>query len=99
MGRIPEMHREAVRKALDELVSGRRPDLMTWVDDYAAGAELIAQPDDIWEHRLTEFVPRDDGTAFIVLPLWTSAEGPSDLSAECELGNSGQVEITDVHVL
>ncbi|WP_237700666.1 hypothetical protein [Janibacter sp. HTCC2649] len=100
MGRIPEKHREAVRAALDELVAGRRPELMTWVDNYgAAGAELIPQPDDIWEHRLTDFVPRDDGTAYIVLPLWTSDEAPSDLSAECELSKTGQIEIIDVHAL
>ncbi|EAP98307.1 hypothetical protein JNB_15123 [Janibacter sp. HTCC2649] len=73
---------------------------MTWVDNYgAAGAELIPQPDDIWEHRLTDFVPRDDGTAYIVLPLWTSDEAPSDLSAECELSKTGQIEIIDVHAL
>ncbi len=86
--------------ALDELVAGHRPELMTWVDDYgASGAELVPQPSEIWDHRLTGFVPRADGTAHIVVPLWTRDEAPSDLSAECELTVTGHVEIIDVHVL
>jgi hypothetical protein len=100
MGVIPEQHRGALRVVLDQLVSGQRPELLTWVNDYgAAGAELVPQPREIWEHRLTEFSPRPDGTAFVVLPLWTRDETPSDLSAECELTRDGRAEILDVHVL
>ena len=100
MGVIPERHREAVRTALDELVAGERPELLTWVKDYgASGAELVPQPSDIWDHRLTDFHTREDGTASIVVPLWTRDESPSDLSAECELSATGHVEIVDVHVL
>lgn len=100
MGVIPERHREALRVALDELVAGRRPELMTWVDGYgASGAELVHQPSEMWDHPLTDFLPRPDGTAHVVVPLWTRDETPSDLSAECELTVTGEVEIVDVHVL
>jgi hypothetical protein len=100
MGGIPERDREAVRRALDELVAGQRPELMTWVHEYGEdGTQLVVQPDELWDHPRTEHVPRDDGTAYIVVPLWTRDESPSDLSAEGEVSASGQVQITDVHVL
>lgn len=100
MAGIPQVHRDAVREALDALVAGQRPELMTWVHAYGeAGAELISQPDEVWEHPRTEYLPREDGSASIVVPLWTREEAPSDLSAECEVTTSGGVEITDVHVL
>jgi hypothetical protein len=100
MGQIPEAHRAALRTALDDLVAGRHPELLTWVKDYGeSGTELIAQPDDIWEHPWTDYEPRDDGSAYIVFPLWTRDESPSDLSAVCELDASGRATGLDVHVL
>ena len=81
-------------------MAGRRPDLLVWVHDYGeSGAELVAQPEAIWEHPQTDYLEREDGTAAIVVPLWTLEESPSDLSAELEVTEAGAVEITDVHVL
>jgi len=100
VGMIPERHRPAVNAALEELVEGRRPDLLGWVRNYGeSGAELVTQPEAIWDHPLTDYLQRDDGTAAIVVPLWTVEESPSDLSAECEMTAAGAVELTDVHVL
>lgn len=65
----------------------------------ASGAELVTQPEAIWDHPETDFLQRDDGTAAIVVPLWTVEEAPSDLSAELEMTSAGAVELTDVHVL
>ena len=35
----------------------------------------------------------------VVMPLWTSEESPSDLSAELEVTPDGEARILDVHVL
>lgn len=100
MGTIPHTHRAALRAVLDDLVDGRRPDLMAWVQSYGqSGATLVAQPEEIWEHPWADYQAREDGSAHVVVPLWTVAESPSDLSAECELGASGAATILDVHVL
>lgn len=81
-------------------MNGRRPDLLVWVRNYgASGAELVPQPEAIWDHPETDYLPRQDGTVAIVVPLWTSEESPSDLSAELEITASGAVALTDVHVL
>lgn len=100
MGQIPDEQRPALRTALDDLVAGRRPELMTWVEQYGeAGTTLVSQPEDVWDHPLTDYQPRDDGSASVVIPLWTREESPSDLSAECELDASGNATVVDVHVL
>jgi hypothetical protein len=79
---------------------GRRRDLPVWVRNYGgSGAELVTQPEAIWGHPLTDYLLREDGTAAIVVPLWTAEEPPSDLSAEFEMTTAGAVELTDVHVL
>ena len=81
-------------------MEGRRPDLLVWVRNYGeSGAELVTQPEAIWDHPLTDYLQRHDGAAAIVVPLWTVEESPSDLSAECEMTAAGVVELTDVHVL
>jgi hypothetical protein len=86
MAEIPARHRAALRAALDDLVAGRRPDLLTWVREYGeSGAELVVQPDDIWTHRWTDYGERPNGTAYGALPIWTTRESPSDLSAEFEI--------------
>ena len=100
MGTIPVEHRTALRAALDELVTGHHPELLTWVRDYGeSGAQLVRQPDEMWQHPLTDWLELDDGGASAVLPLWTTDESPSDLSAECEVTCTGNATITDVHVL
>ena len=74
--------------------------MLTWVDAYrASGAVLIEQPEDVWMHPASQVELRQDGTAWGVVPLWTTDEGPSDLSAEFEVDAQGRVEIRDVHVL
>ena len=97
MGLVPERYRNAIRAELDALTDGQRPELMTWVTAYPA--ELVRQPDHIWSHAESEVIERDDGTAFAVLPLWTTDEAPSDLSIELEVDHHGDVTISDVHVL
>lgn len=79
---------------------GVYPSLLTWVHGYgSSSAALIVQPDDVWTHPHSEVEARQDGTAFGVVPLWTTEESPSDLCAEFEVDARGRVEICDVHVL
>ena len=100
MAGVPERYQVAIRHELADLVAGARPDLMTWVLQYGDdGATLIEQPEDIWAHGRADVIERTDGSAYAVLPLWTTREAPSDLSAEVEIGADGAAEIIDVHVL
>ncbi|WP_420371467.1 DUF7668 domain-containing protein [Kribbella sandramycini] len=71
--------------------------LLEWVDSYPA--VLIRQPDDVWTHRYTHFLERDDGSITFEIPLWTTDESPSDLTAQIELEADGRIHIYDVHVL
>ena len=73
---------------------------MTWVDAYGRpGARLVRQPEAIWDHPRSESHDRADGSVYVVVPLWTAAESPSDLSAECEITRWGSAAVSDVHVL
>jgi hypothetical protein len=94
---VPQKYRDAIQRELDALVSGERPELMTWVTAYPA--TLVRQPDLIWSHGESEVVERDDGTAYGVLPLWTADESPSDLSVEIEIDAHGKVTLSDLRVL
>lgn len=97
---IPERYRQQIRAELDALARGVYPSLLTWVHGYgSSSAALIVQPDDVWTHPHSEVEARQDGTAFGVVPLWTTEESPSDLCAEFEVDARGRVEICDVHVL
>ena len=97
---VPESLRGAVGAELRSLVRGERPELLTWVREYGArGATLIEQPDDIWTHRYSDVTETDDGGWFIVVPLWTTEESPSDLSAELAVASDGTAHLLDVHVL
>lgn len=92
--------RPVVAEQLDRLVRGELPELLTWVKQYgASGAVLVPQPHDIWTHRDASAVPTDDGGWHIVVPMWTEAESPSDLSAEIVVEPDGSAVIHDVHVL
>lgn len=97
MGVIPEKYRDAIRAELDALTDGKNPEMMTWVAAYPA--QLVHQPNSVWSHPESEVIERDDGTAFGVVPLWTTDEAPSELSAEFEIDRRGAVTISDVHVL
>ena len=97
MGIVPEQHRPVIRAELDALVRGQRPSMLLWVQEYPA--TLVQQPEAIWSHPRCEAGSRADGTAWCVLPLWTSDEAPSDLSAEIELDREGKAVIHDVRVL
>jgi len=100
MAEVPEIYWPAMRIALDELVAGERPELMVWVRRYGdTGAELIRQPDSIFRHPRTDFWERSDGSVGGVAPVWTAAESPSDLSIEFDISPSGDVNLTDLHVL
>lgn len=100
MGMIPEELRPAIASALDDLVEGRLPERMTWVHQYAGdGATLIRQPEEIWTHTWTALWRHDSGGWRAIVPLWTTEESPSDLSAEIAISADGQATIEDVHVL
>lgn len=64
-----------------------------------AGATLVEQPEAMWTHRWTELTPMNGGGWHLVVPLWTTDESPSDLSAELFIKPDGTATIHDVHVL
>jgi hypothetical protein len=64
-----------------------------------SGTKLVAQPDEIWSHQWTNYAEREDCSAYGSMPLWTTGQSPSDLSAEFEVTPFGTVSPTDVHVL
>ncbi len=71
-----------------------------WVRRYgSSGAQLVRQPEEIWEHPETDCQGRGDGSMWVTMPLWTTQESPSDLSVECEISATGVVVIEDLHVL
>ena len=97
---VPVELRPAIRHELDRLVGGELPELLVWVHTYGeAGAVLVPQPDDVWEHEASEATRRDDGGWHVVVPLFTEAESPSVLSAEIVVDVRGAATIHDVHVL
>ncbi|MEH3075738.1 MAG: Rid family hydrolase [Quadrisphaera sp.] len=97
---VPEHLRPALRAELDALARGDRPDHLYWVEEYGDdGATLVVQPEAIWDHRETDASQQDDGSWWVVLPLWTELECPSALSAEVENDPSGTVIIHTVHVM
>jgi hypothetical protein len=97
---VPIELRAAVAGELDRLVRGELPALLLWVNNYGTeGAVLVQQPDEIWEHRFTDAVRTDDGGWHVVVPLFTTAESPSDLSAELNVDPGGNATLHDVHVL
>jgi hypothetical protein len=100
MATVPASVRVAVSDQLDRLVRGEYPDLLTWVERYGnGGATLTAQPDSVFDHPRTDAVAKEGGGWFVVVPLFTTDESPSDLSAEVYVEPTGEARITDVHVL
>ena len=97
MTAVPVELRVAVARELDRLVRGELPDLLHWVSNY--GAVLVRQPDAIWDHRCTDALRTTDGGWHLVLPLFTEAESPSDLSAEVIVDQMGHATLHDVDVL
>ena len=97
---VPQDLRIAIFAQLQALVRGDLPELLTWVQQYKGiGTALVTQPMEIWTHRDTEVTPTRDGGWHVVVPLWTSDESPSDLSAEVTVAPDGRARITSVHVL
>ncbi|TNM59271.1 hypothetical protein FHN55_21650 [Streptomyces sp. NP160] len=97
---VPEHLRPAIRAELDALVRGERPEQMTWIEEYGDdGATLVDQPEEIWDHEECHVTHEDDGSWTINLPLWTTEESPSDLSAQVDVDASGKATLYDVHVL
>jgi len=96
---VPSDLRIAIFSQLQALVRGDLPELLTWVRQYkGVGTALVTQPMEIWTHRETEVTPIRDGGWHIVVPLWTSDESPSDLSAGVTVTPDGHARITSVHV-
>src|SRR3712207_1174311 len=101
MGNVPKELRGQLEGALDDLVSERvAEERLVWVRNYGeSGATLVSPPEAIWSHPRTDAVATQAGGWHIVLPLWTTDEAPSDLSAEFRVDADGTVELLDVHVL
>jgi hypothetical protein len=64
-----------------------------------SGTKPVAQPDEIWSHRRTNYAEREDCSAYGSMPLGTTGQSPRDLSAEFEVTPFGTMSLTDVHVL
>lgn len=98
---VPTPLRPALTRLIDDLVAGHVPsEKLTWVQQYGrTGAILVRPPDAIWSHPRTDAVAVATGGWHIVLPLWTTEESPSDLSAEVQVDADGTAELLDVHVL
>jgi hypothetical protein len=95
-----EQLRPSVAVELDALVRALRPEVLTWVRRYGhRGASVVAQPEEIWTHAWTGAIPTSGGGRSIVVPLWTTDESPSDLSAELTVRPDGVVTLDDVHVM
>jgi hypothetical protein len=99
VGTVPSNLRPAIAAQLSALVEGALPEQLAWVLDYRAnGATLVAQPEEIWSHAWTDVIAVGTGGWSVVLPLWTTEESPSDLSAEVFVSPEGEATIRDVHV-
>lgn len=97
---VPDHLRPGVAEVLRKLVAGELPEQLTWVHRYGGrGATLINQPEELWTHGETDAARLDDGGWHIVVPLWTTDECPSDLSAEIRVDPEGNIVLYDVHVL
>jgi hypothetical protein len=100
MAAVPVNIRAAVSDQLDRLVRGDYPDLLVWVQMYGGGGTtLTAQPNSIFEHGRTDAIATLDDGWHIVVPLFTTDESPSELSAELVVDRTGTARITDVRVL
>ena len=92
---IPMDVRAAVSEQLDRLVKGDLPDLLIWVRRYGQnGATLAVQPTTTFDHSRADAVMTDDGGWHVVVPLFTTEESPSDLSAEVLVDARGQARIS-----
>jgi hypothetical protein len=81
-------------------VNGELPEMLHWVREYGAtGATLIEQPPAVFDHPHANAVALSAGGWHVVVPLFTTDELPSDLSAELVVGPTGEARITGVHVL
>jgi hypothetical protein len=110
---IPDPLRPVIADALTKIVAGdeeslrrdgilrNQGDLWLWVREYPA--ELVPQPAEIWTHRHSEAGELDDGSGWwVVLPMWTKEESPSDLSLEMTVLSTSQglqAEVHNLHVM
>jgi hypothetical protein len=100
VGIVPLELRSAIASELAALVRGELPVMLTWVQRYGnRGAVLVDQPDEIWTHPRSDVTEILAGGWHVVLPLWTTEEAPSDLSAEVLIDNQRHATLLDVHVL
>ena len=73
--------------------------MLLWVRRYGPrGATLVPQPDEIFEHRFTDAIETVQGGWALDLPLWTTEESPSDLTASLTVAADGTVTIDDIRV-
>jgi len=71
-----------------------------WIEDYPA--TLVPLPEDAWTHAERGRRVDDPKTWWVVIDLWTSEEGRSDLSMEAsgrEIVGDIVVQVDGVHVL
>jgi hypothetical protein len=82
-------------------VEGLEDDPLSWVREYPA--DLVPLPGDVWAHPGTDsFRFSDESGWAVVLPLWTTAESPSDLSLEMSVtkrGSDFMFETDNMHVM
>jgi hypothetical protein len=102
--RIEEIVRRLAAGDIDGLrsegVNGLDGDPLLWIREYPA--KLVPLPADVWVHPETVTFAYDDRSGWaVVLPLWTTAESPSDLSLEMSVikrGTGFEFEISSIHV-
>lgn len=63
------------------------------------GCDALRQPEEIWSHTYADAVQTRDKGWYVTVPLWTTDESPSDLSAEVLVQSDGIARLHAVHVL
>jgi hypothetical protein len=103
--RIEEIVRRLAADDIDGLrsegVKGLEGDPLLWVREYPA--KLVPLPGDVWRHPEADAFAFDDESGWwVVLPIWTTAESPSDLPLEMSVkkrGSSLEFEIDNIHIM
>jgi hypothetical protein len=94
---VPEHLRPAVRAEISALVRGERPDHDGIVEIvYDEPGVLVDPPEAVWAHPACEVSRSDDGGWSIAVPLWTTTDAPSELTALVDVDPSGNATLSDV---
>lgn len=97
---VPGFPIPGLQVEMTALVRGERPQHLTWVDRYRThGDTLTESPDDIWTHPHARAGRTAAGGWWVDVPLWTTGEHSSDLTARFDVSAEGKVCLHDVHVM